>query len=140
MWGVEVNVLMRPETLLGGEDAPALLAGYGPLPPGIARKLTAHSRVWIRRLFTDPADETITGRDPKRRRFDGALGELVRAADQHCQQPWCDCRIIDIDHRTPTAAAGRRSEATPTATANAPTPPGTYPAGPSAAAIPTSRC
>lgn len=104
--GVEVNVLMRPETLLGDEDTPALLAGYGPIPAATARQLTGRSRAWVRRLFTDPTCDTITGRDARRRRFDGPLGELIRAADQHCQRPWCDCRISDIDHRQPHSDGG----------------------------------
>lgn len=111
--GVEVNLLMRPESLLTDEDTPALLAGYGPLPAPLARGLTAGSQVWIRRLFTDPAESTITGRDPRRRRFDGPLGKLIRTADQHCARPWCDCRIIDIDHRIPYEDGG------PTTRANA---------------------
>ncbi|MGH3322035.1 MAG: DUF222 domain-containing protein [Streptosporangiaceae bacterium] len=109
--GVEVNVLMRPETLLGDEDTPALLAGYGPIPAGLARELTDRSNVWLRRLFTDAHDDTITGRDPTRRRFDGPLGALIRAADQQCGRPWCDCRIVDIDHRHPYAAGGPTTRA-----------------------------
>lgn len=103
---VEVGLLMRPETLFGAEDTPALLAGYGPVPAGLARAMTAATRVSVLRLFTDPADDVVTGRDPRRRRFDGPLGELIRAADQDCQRPWCDGRIADIDHRTPYAAGG----------------------------------
>jgi len=105
--GVEVNLLMRPETLFGAEDTPAVLAGYGPIPPETARQMAAGTRTWVRRLFTDEDGDTVTGRDPRRRRFDGPLGDLIRAADQHCQQPCCDCRIVDIDHRTPHHQGGQ---------------------------------
>ena len=51
----EIGLLMRPETLFADEDTPAVLAGYGPIPPGIARNITAHTKVWVRRLLTRPA-------------------------------------------------------------------------------------
>ncbi|MEJ7757017.1 MAG: hypothetical protein WKF83_12525 [Nocardioidaceae bacterium] len=75
--------------------------------------------MWVRRLFTRPAagedqpggGEQIIGRDPRRRRFDGPLGDLIRAVDQHCQRPWCDHRIDDIDHRTPYTDGGTTTAA-----------------------------
>ena len=115
----EIGLLMRPETLFADEDTAAVLAGYGPIPPGIARNITGHTKVWVRRLFTRPAGgedqpgggEQIIGRDPRRRRFDGPLGDLIRAVDQHCQRPWCDHAIDDIDHRTPYTDGGTTTTA-----------------------------
>jgi len=115
----EIGLLMRPETLFADEDTAAVLAGYGPIPPGIARNITGHTKVWVRRLFTRPATgedtggggEQIIGRDPRRRRFDGPLGDLIRAVDQHCQRPWCDHHIDDIDHRTPYTDGGTTTTA-----------------------------
>jgi hypothetical protein len=115
----EIGLLMRPETLFADEDTPAVLAGYGPIPPGIARNITGHTKVWARRLFTRPAGgenqpgggEQIIGRDPRRRRFDGPLGDLIGAVDQHCQRPWCDHHIDDIDHRTPYTDGGTTTAA-----------------------------
>ncbi|MBA2418406.1 MAG: hypothetical protein H0V59_05595 [Nocardioidaceae bacterium] len=115
----EIGLLMRPETLFADEDTPAVLAGYGPIPPGIARNITGHTKVWVRRLFTQPATgedqpgggEQIISRDPRRRRFDGPLGDLIGAVDQHCQRPWCDHAIDDIDHRTPYTDGGTTTTA-----------------------------
>ncbi len=110
---VEVGVLMTAESLLGDSDMPALLSGYGPLPAAIGRRLAAGSKVWLRRLFTDPISGDLIGRDPRRRRFDGPLAHFIDARDQQCQRPWCDCRIRDHDHIDPydgsntTAANGQ---------------------------------
>ncbi len=61
---VEVQVVMSDQTLLGVDDAPALIPGYGPLPAGIARDLLKHAdedaRVWLRRLFADPETGALT--------------------------------------------------------------------------------
>lgn len=95
---VEVGLLMTPESLLGESEVPALLEGYGAVPPAIARHLAAGSQAWLRRLFTDPISGDLIARDPKRRRFDGPLGAFVRDRDLRCTRPWCDCKIRDADH------------------------------------------
>lgn len=110
---VEIGLLMTPESLLGDDDMPALLWGYGPLPAAIGRQLAAGSKAWLRRLFTDPISGDLAERDPRRRRFDGPLAHFIDARDQQCQRPWCDCRIRDHDHIRPydgsntTAANGQ---------------------------------
>ncbi|MFY0406554.1 HNH endonuclease [Solicola sp. PLA-1-18] len=105
--GIEIGVLMDTDSLLGHQDVPAMMAGYGPLPAGLVRHLVDHtSQVWVRRLFTDPLDDTITARDPRRRRFDGPLRHLIATAERHCQRPGCDCRPRDVDHVTEHAAGG----------------------------------
>lgn len=96
---VEVGILMTEGSLLGDEDVPALLQGYGPVPAAIARQLATASRAWLRRLFTDPISGSLVDRDPTRRRFDGPLAGFVRDRDQQCRRPYCDCRIRDLDHQ-----------------------------------------
>ena len=97
---VEVGITISADALLGADDSPAELDGYGPITPGLVDDLIARShRTFYRRLLTDPLDDTLIGRDPRRRRFDGALNGFVRARDRHrCRQPGCDCHIGDIDH------------------------------------------
>jgi hypothetical protein len=48
-----VGVTVPLSTLLGVDDSPAYLHGYGPITPDVARRLTADG-TW-RRLLTDPA-------------------------------------------------------------------------------------
>ncbi|MDO9377258.1 MAG: HNH endonuclease [Nocardioidaceae bacterium] len=105
---LEVGVLMDADSLLGDQDVPAMMAGHGPLPAGLARRLVDQaSRTWVRRFFTDPVDDTVVARDSRRRRFDGPLRHLVDAAERHCQRPGCDCRARDVDHVEPHAEGGR---------------------------------
>ena len=99
---VEIGITISADSLLGADDTPADLDGYGPVTPGLVDDLIARAhRVFYRRLITDPVDDTLIGRDPRRRRFDGPLAGFVRARDRHrCRQPGCDCQIGDIDHIT----------------------------------------
>jgi hypothetical protein len=109
---VEIGVVVGAETLVGADQQPAEIHGYGPISPELADELISRAhRAFYRRLITDPVDHTLTGRDPRRRRFDGPLAGYLKARDRHCRQPGCDCRIRDLDHITehqhggPTIAA-----------------------------------
>ena len=97
---VEIGIVVNADTLLGADDTPADLDGYGPITPGLVDDLISRAhRTFYRRLITDPLDHTLTGRDPRRRRFDGPLNGFIRARDRHrCRQPGCDCTISDVDH------------------------------------------
>jgi hypothetical protein len=132
----EIGLVMTDAALLRGDDEPAELAGYGPVPAQLARDLAgaaddhdeptpskasdppaarAHrARVWLRRLFTDPVTGVITDCDPRRRRFDGVLARLLVYRDWTCRDPFCDAPIRHLDHITahsvggPTIAANGR--------------------------------
>ena len=105
---VEIGVTVAADTLVGADDAPAELDGYGPITPGLVDDLISRAhRTFYRRLITDPLDHTLIGRDPRRRRFDGALNGFIRARDRHrCRQPGCDCSIADLDHIADYANGG----------------------------------
>lgn len=105
---VEVGITVGVDTLLGADDSPAELDGYGPVTLGLVDDLIGRAhRTLYRRLLTDPVDHTLVGRDPRRRRFDGPLNGFVRARDRHrCRQPGCDCGISDIDHVADYARGG----------------------------------
>lgn len=64
------------------------------------------ARAWVRRLFTDPRDDSVAHRDPRRRLFTGALRELVIARDQSCRTPFCDAPVRHADHVVPFALGG----------------------------------
>ncbi|WP_370619557.1 hypothetical protein [Mumia sp. Pv 4-285] len=104
--GVEVGVVMSPETLFGEDPLPATLAGYGPIPAELARRLATSEHGWVRRFFTGPDGKSITDADPRARRFSRAVRRIVRVVDVQCRRPWCDCRIRDIDHVTAYARGG----------------------------------
>ena len=60
------------------------------------------ARVFLRRLFTDPATGIITDCDPRRRRFDGVLAKLLVYRDGGtCRDPYCDAPIRHLDHIQP---------------------------------------
>ncbi|NED99179.1 HNH endonuclease signature motif containing protein [Phytoactinopolyspora halotolerans] len=143
----EIGLVMTDTSLLGGDETPAEIPGYGPVPAQIARNLaaqaahTAHARandgdphvddgdprangdgvgdgvgegdgverarIWIRRLYTDPATGIVRDCDPRRRRFDGVLAKLLHYRDGGvCRDPYCDADIREYDHVHPYADGG----------------------------------
>lgn len=114
---VEIGLVMSADALLDAGDAPAQLAGYGPIPALLGRQIatevgpggTAEARRYVRRIFTDPVDDTVAHVDTRRRRFDGPLARLIRLRDQRCRDPFCDAPIHDLDHVEPFAAGGPTS-------------------------------
>jgi Domain of unknown function (DUF222) len=82
--GVELQVVITDQTLLGASDSPATLAGYGSIPADTALKLSAEAQAWVRRLLTDPLTGSVTDADRRRRRFTGALRDLIRIRDRRC--------------------------------------------------------
>lgn len=95
---VHLNLTMSDATLFGLDDRPGELVGCGPVPAPIARLIATTGNTWVKRLYTDPVDATLTTADTKRRRFDGALRDFIRARDQHCRGIHCAAPIRDIDH------------------------------------------
>ena len=134
---VEIGITMTVDSLLAKDDNPAMLAGYGPIPADLARAIatgsddgggygdgstgTGHrtngrtdedierAAVFVRRIFTDPADDTVTAIDTKRRRFSGHAARVILTRDQHCRDPYCTAPIRHLDHRTPTRDGGPTS-------------------------------
>ncbi len=93
-----INVVMTDKALLGLDDSPAHLYGGGPLPAPVARRLARSRTAWLRRILSDPVDGSVTAIDPRRRRFEGMVRELITLRDQHCQGIQCASPIRDIDH------------------------------------------
>ncbi|HET7174166.1 MAG TPA: HNH endonuclease, partial [Nocardioidaceae bacterium] len=118
-----VDLVMTDAAALGGSAEPARVAGYGPIPAGIARDLlrgrppadpgqtgpggrTAQARVWVRRLYADPATGLPVAADIRRRLFPAALRRLLVLRDDVCRTPWCGAPIRHLDHVSPHAAGG----------------------------------
>ncbi len=97
-----VNVTVGLATLLGDNDQPAELDGYGPIPASMARRIAADPSGTWRRLITDPAGrlldyDTCSYRPP------AALARHVRQRDRTCIVPGCGRRagLCELDHRDP---------------------------------------
>lgn len=102
----EVALTVPLGTLLGLGDEPAYLAGYGPIPDVLARRLAADG-IW-RRILTDPASGTVL--DVGRTRYEPPTGldDFVRTRDGTCRFPGCRRRAsaCDLDHTVPFPAGG----------------------------------
>jgi hypothetical protein len=119
---VEIGLTMAVDDLVdapANEDrrrsTPAYLDGYGPFPADLALDLAANAdrsvAVWVRRLFTDPIDDTVAHIDTRRRRFDGALARLIRYRDRVCRDQFCTAKIRHLDHIEPHRDGGPTSAA-----------------------------
>ncbi len=107
--GVEVHLVMTDRTLLDGDDEPAYLVGHGPVPAPLARRIAVaepRTRVWVRRLFTDPADGTLVATDARRRVFPHVAREFLAARDLQCRTPFCGAAIRHADHTLPVSRGG----------------------------------
>ncbi|MDX6317851.1 MAG: hypothetical protein QOD35_1251, partial [Nocardioidaceae bacterium] len=105
----DICLVMTDTTLLAGADTPAELVGAGPITAPLARRLATTGNAWVRRLYTDPVDASLTTMDSRRRRVDGSLRQAVLVADQHCRGINCASPIRDIDHIHPYAHGGDTS-------------------------------
>jgi hypothetical protein len=99
--GVDVRVVVGIGTLIGMDDKPGYLAGHGPIPADMARKLAQDNDV--RRLLTDPETGILLGVGHERYRLGTALQELVEMRDLNCRWPGCriPARRCDKDHSIP---------------------------------------
>jgi hypothetical protein len=93
-----IQVTIAATTLLGLDDEPGELDGYGPIDAATARRIAAHG-TW-RRLVTDPVTGVVT--DVSRNTYTPSadLVRLIVARDRVCQFPGCamPARRCDIDH------------------------------------------
>ncbi|MGB8994025.1 MAG: DUF222 domain-containing protein [Pseudonocardiaceae bacterium] len=96
-----VSVIVPITMLLGLDEQPAELVGYGPIPASMAREIAAEG-TW-RRLLTDPVSGTLL--DYGRTTYVPPVGlaDFVRARDVYCRFPTCQQRAAtaDLDHVIP---------------------------------------
>ncbi|MBX9246361.1 DUF222 domain-containing protein [Actinotalea ferrariae] len=88
-------------TLLGLSDEPGDLAGYGPIPPGMVRRIAARS-TW-EPLLTDAWTGEPIARSTRRYAPTQSLRDAVVARDRTCTFPGCrvPAARCDIDHINP---------------------------------------
>lgn len=108
---VEVHLVMTDQALLGAEDTPARVPGYGSLPAPVARRIVADADadVFLRRLYTAPESGQLVAMDSRRRTFPALLRRMVVLRDELCRTPYCNARIKHLDHATAHAAGGQTS-------------------------------
>jgi Domain of unknown function (DUF222) len=99
-----VHVTVPAATVLGLGDEPGELAGHGPVPASVARRLASGGN-W-RRVEIDPATGAV--RDVGRSAYtpSAALADLIRARDRTCRFPGCrqPCARCGLDHLVPWPA------------------------------------
>jgi len=98
---VRVDVLVPLSSLLGLDDSPAELAGYGAVTAEQARALAAGG-TW-RRIVTDPLSGAVLDVGRTRYRPPAALRAHVEARDRTCGRPGCSvpAHRAELDHTIP---------------------------------------
>jgi hypothetical protein len=85
-----INVVVSADTLLGLDDQPAHLTGYGPITAESARRLAADESGTWRRLLTDPDSGALLDISEHRYRPPQRLRDYVAARDDVCAFPTCN--------------------------------------------------
>ncbi|MCU1690780.1 MAG: hypothetical protein JWN20_2708, partial [Jatrophihabitantaceae bacterium] len=95
-----IGITMALSTLLGLDDAPAMLEGYGPITAEAARRAAADPTGTMQRLITRP-DGLVVDASYTSYRPPAALCDTVIARDRHCTYPRCTraALVCDLDHR-----------------------------------------
>lgn len=106
-----IQVTVALSTLLELDDEPGELAGHGPVPAAVARRMAADPTGSWRRLVVDPVDGRLLDYGRTTYRPPADLTDFVIARDRTCVFPTCnrDARRCEIDHRTPWSAGGATS-------------------------------
>ena len=112
---VAVNLVISDQTLLGGDNSPAVVEGYGPIPAAVARGLVdaavtdERSRATLRRLYRHPQTGSLVAMESRSRCFPRGLTALIGLRDQRCRTPYCDAPIRHRDHAEPHNRGGPTS-------------------------------
>jgi len=101
--GPQIQVTVAATTLLGLDDLPGELAGYGPIPAEMARQIADDPDSTWRRILTDPVSGALLDYGTTVYRPPPALARHVIARDQVCCFPGCrqPAEYCDLDHRNP---------------------------------------
>ncbi|WP_104043136.1 HNH endonuclease signature motif containing protein [Arthrobacter sp. ZGTC412] len=100
--GIRAQVLVTVPvfSLMGLTEEPAVLDGFGPIPPSLARQLVANGAGSFYRVLVDPRDGAPLeiGRDSYR--LTKAMKKALQLRDGKCTFPGCNNNSLDneIDH------------------------------------------
>lgn len=109
---IVVNLVISDRALLGDDNSPAAIDGYGPIPAEVARTLVeraaadSRSAATVRRLYANPKTGALVAMESKARKFPAGLAEFIGLRDQTCRTPYCDAPIRHRDHARPWRRGG----------------------------------
>jgi Domain of unknown function (DUF222) len=104
-----VELLIRLDTLMGLNDDPAMLGGWGPVVSDIARQVAFDTQANPRWAFTvTDRDGHVLHHGYTNRRPTATERDFVRARDRTCRAPGCSrpATWCDLDHRVEYAKGG----------------------------------
>lgn len=93
----QVLVTVPVFSLLGATEEPAVLDGYGPIPPSMARELVAEGADSIYRVLVDPRDGAPLEIGRTSYRIPKALRHWLRLRDAKCSFPACNNQSLDTE-------------------------------------------
>ncbi|HEY2042223.1 MAG TPA: DUF222 domain-containing protein [Jatrophihabitans sp.] len=109
----DITILIPVSSLLGQDEQPAWLDGYGPITAEQARGMASDPTSTWRRLLTDPATGELLDYGSTVYRPPRALADHVISRDPVCTFPTCNqpSRRCDLDHITPYDHGGPTNSA-----------------------------
>ncbi|MEO3931604.1 DUF222 domain-containing protein [Micrococcaceae bacterium Sec7.4] len=93
----QVLVTVPVFSLLGAGEEPAVLDGYGPIPPSMARRLVAEGADSFYRVLVDPRDGAPLEIGRSSYRVPKAVRQWLRLRDGKCPFPGCNNPSLDND-------------------------------------------
>ncbi|MET3350780.1 UNVERIFIED_ORG: hypothetical protein ABID57_002474 [Arthrobacter sp. UYEF1] len=104
----QVLVTVPVFALMGLTDEPAMLDGYGPIPPSMARQLVSDGAESFHRVLTDPRDGAPLEIGRSSYRLTKAQRQWLRLRDGKCPFPGCSNHSLDneADHLLAWALGG----------------------------------
>ncbi|WAH99683.1 DUF222 domain-containing protein [Arthrobacter sp. MMS18-M83] len=93
----QVLVTVPVLSLLGATEEPAMLDGYGPIPPSMARRLITDGADSFHRVLTDPRDGAPLEIGRTSYRLTKAQRQWLRLRDGKCPFPGCNNHSLDND-------------------------------------------
>ncbi|GGH96775.1 DUF222 domain-containing protein [Arthrobacter liuii] len=93
----QVLVTVPVFALMGLTDEPAMLDGYGPIPPSMARQLVANGAGSFYRVLVDPRDGAPLEIGRTSYRPTKAMRAWLRMRDAKCPFPGCSNNSLDND-------------------------------------------
>ena len=107
---VTLNLTLDLPTLLGLQENPGMLAGYGEIPASVARLLASDAK-W-KRFISDPISGNLLDFGRTTYQPPQQLVDFIVARDRRCRFPGCrqPARVCDLDHAVPWEDGGRTSK------------------------------
>ncbi len=107
---VTLNLTLDLPTLLGLQENPGILAGYGEIPASVARLLATDAK-W-RRFISDPLTGNLLDFGRMSYQPPQPLIDFIVARDRRCRFPGCrqPAKVCDIDHAIPWEEGGHTSK------------------------------